>query len=399
MYNWIINNKEWVLSGIGVLILNIIGTLLFKLFYNKKNSNKISQKSGSKSIQISGDVKGDVTLNSSNSSNTKRKWVFKLIILGIPILIIETAIGAFLLNKFLINLHKKDTISITQNDCEDSNSDDSIKTSSSTSKKTISNDRSDLKQTFTNSFNPSITKPQNNVLQDIQDIRGTWFGYFKNSVRSMHYVMLTLYLNNENKRIDGKMTVKYYHNKNQLTYIEEELKGTINSHNIKIKCYNFNKIKIPYSNYTYYLDSLDLRIDDNNQNIMKGDTYDTIGYLSKINIYKITNSFESLIVPKHVDNITVVDKIEMVYVKLNIGLNKINVINPPVKLMSFDLIKIIGSQHEILTLSTYNKQWKTTSWLKNSPFGYNFPIEKGNEYQLKMVEPKLIKVSLAVPIN
>ena len=57
----IINNKEWVFSGIGVFILGLIVTLL-----TKKNSNKISQKqkSGNNSTNIQ--AGGNVVFNKKN---------------------------------------------------------------------------------------------------------------------------------------------------------------------------------------------------------------------------------------------------------------------------------------------------------------------------------------------
>ena len=54
---WILVNKEWIFSGVGVFIIGLI----VNYFNRKKSSNAIiqKQKSGSKStnIQIGGDVK------------------------------------------------------------------------------------------------------------------------------------------------------------------------------------------------------------------------------------------------------------------------------------------------------------------------------------------------------
>lgn len=44
MIELILNNKEWLFSGLGIVILSII----FKVFFNK-NNNKQIQKSGKKS--------------------------------------------------------------------------------------------------------------------------------------------------------------------------------------------------------------------------------------------------------------------------------------------------------------------------------------------------------------
>lgn len=55
--NWIIENKEWVFSGIGIFIIGLIISI-FKI-RNSRNSIRMKQKSGSNStnIQIGGDFK------------------------------------------------------------------------------------------------------------------------------------------------------------------------------------------------------------------------------------------------------------------------------------------------------------------------------------------------------
>lgn len=55
---WVIDNAEWIFSGIGVFILSGIVALIIK---NKKTKNiKMTQKSGANStnIQIGGDYNG-----------------------------------------------------------------------------------------------------------------------------------------------------------------------------------------------------------------------------------------------------------------------------------------------------------------------------------------------------
>lgn len=56
--NWIIENKEWIFSGIGVFILGLIVTIITRK--KKGKSLKMNQKSGSNStnIQIGGDFNG-----------------------------------------------------------------------------------------------------------------------------------------------------------------------------------------------------------------------------------------------------------------------------------------------------------------------------------------------------
>ncbi|SEO63201.1 hypothetical protein SAMN05192574_11051 [Mucilaginibacter gossypiicola] len=55
--SWVLNNKEWIFSGIGVFTLGLLITIFQKS--TKSKSIKQSQKSGSNStnIQIGGDLK------------------------------------------------------------------------------------------------------------------------------------------------------------------------------------------------------------------------------------------------------------------------------------------------------------------------------------------------------
>jgi len=52
---WIIENKEWIFSGVGIFILSIIA----RLFIKKKSSSKQTQKSGDNSTnyQAGGDIR------------------------------------------------------------------------------------------------------------------------------------------------------------------------------------------------------------------------------------------------------------------------------------------------------------------------------------------------------
>jgi len=56
---WIISNKEWIFSGIGVFIIGLVISI-FRKNVNKKKTTKMKQKSGSNStnIQIGGDYNG-----------------------------------------------------------------------------------------------------------------------------------------------------------------------------------------------------------------------------------------------------------------------------------------------------------------------------------------------------
>lgn len=44
LINYLFENKEWIFSGIGILALSTIGSILVKLFSKKKNTNKIELK-------------------------------------------------------------------------------------------------------------------------------------------------------------------------------------------------------------------------------------------------------------------------------------------------------------------------------------------------------------------
>lgn len=55
--NWILENKEWIFSGIGATVIGIIITILFQKKNEKSSANKLKQRSGKNStnIQIGGD--------------------------------------------------------------------------------------------------------------------------------------------------------------------------------------------------------------------------------------------------------------------------------------------------------------------------------------------------------
>ena len=64
MYDWILNNKEWVFSGIGVAVLGF--------FINKAiKRNLIKSGSGSTNTIVSGDVSGSVKINVGENDQTK----------------------------------------------------------------------------------------------------------------------------------------------------------------------------------------------------------------------------------------------------------------------------------------------------------------------------------------
>jgi hypothetical protein len=51
MLEWIIENKEWVFSGIGIFILTIIMGLI-KWFFSKKKSDRTINMTGEKSVYV-----------------------------------------------------------------------------------------------------------------------------------------------------------------------------------------------------------------------------------------------------------------------------------------------------------------------------------------------------------
>jgi hypothetical protein len=57
---WILNNKEWVFSGIGVFFMTIIFTVL----YTRNKSNSQKQKSGIGSINIQ--AGGHINIGNNN---------------------------------------------------------------------------------------------------------------------------------------------------------------------------------------------------------------------------------------------------------------------------------------------------------------------------------------------
>lgn len=58
--DWIVENKEWIFSGIGVFVLGLVISIFARKGKVKQKSIKMKQKSGSNStnIQIGGDYNG-----------------------------------------------------------------------------------------------------------------------------------------------------------------------------------------------------------------------------------------------------------------------------------------------------------------------------------------------------
>ena len=52
---WIIDNKEWLFSGCGLMILGVLGRLLFKRF-GSSSSQSIKTGAHSKNIQVGGNI-------------------------------------------------------------------------------------------------------------------------------------------------------------------------------------------------------------------------------------------------------------------------------------------------------------------------------------------------------
>lgn len=62
MLDWIVKNVEWVFSGIGVLVISVIGGMVFK---KEKNANQ-NISSGDNSTNIQGSKNVNVTFGERN---------------------------------------------------------------------------------------------------------------------------------------------------------------------------------------------------------------------------------------------------------------------------------------------------------------------------------------------
>lgn len=60
MIEWINNNKEWFLSGLGIFLLTIVSGIV-KYLFSKKNNNRIINISGDKSVYVEKN-EGDITI-------------------------------------------------------------------------------------------------------------------------------------------------------------------------------------------------------------------------------------------------------------------------------------------------------------------------------------------------
>jgi len=103
MLKWVIQNKEWIFSGIGICVISAVWSILcfLVLFLYRKYNKKIKkldihQSTGKQSIQVAGNVEGDVNLN-INERQFKQKKIFSIIL-------IITAIIALLKKNVKFNL-------------------------------------------------------------------------------------------------------------------------------------------------------------------------------------------------------------------------------------------------------------------------------------------------------
>lgn len=60
MIEWINNNKEWFLSGLGVFLLTIVSGIV-KYMFSKKNNNRTININGDKSVYVENN-EGDITI-------------------------------------------------------------------------------------------------------------------------------------------------------------------------------------------------------------------------------------------------------------------------------------------------------------------------------------------------
>ena len=63
MIEWINNNKEWFLSGLGVFLLTIVSGIV-KYMFSKKNNNRTININGDKSVYVENN-EGDITIELS----------------------------------------------------------------------------------------------------------------------------------------------------------------------------------------------------------------------------------------------------------------------------------------------------------------------------------------------
>ena len=60
MIEWINNNKEWFLSGLGVFLLTIVSGIV-KYMFSKKNNNRTININADKSVYVENN-EGDITI-------------------------------------------------------------------------------------------------------------------------------------------------------------------------------------------------------------------------------------------------------------------------------------------------------------------------------------------------
>ena len=60
MIEWINNNKEWFLSGLGVFLLTIVSGIV-KYMFSKMNNNRTININGDKSVYVENN-EGDITI-------------------------------------------------------------------------------------------------------------------------------------------------------------------------------------------------------------------------------------------------------------------------------------------------------------------------------------------------
>ncbi len=60
MIEWINNDKEWFLSGLGVFLLTIVSGIV-KYMFSKKNNNRTININGDKSVYVENN-EGDITI-------------------------------------------------------------------------------------------------------------------------------------------------------------------------------------------------------------------------------------------------------------------------------------------------------------------------------------------------
>jgi len=108
---WILNNKDWLFSGIGLLFISSLSTFIYHRYKNKKLTLKLDNVNAVIRLWIKTKATKQALhiVSFINKIFQKQVTILSLFISFIVILIISTVLGAYMLNKtkyFSITIHK-----------------------------------------------------------------------------------------------------------------------------------------------------------------------------------------------------------------------------------------------------------------------------------------------------